>query len=67
MIKMDQKINLKELLPVEIFTQVHHGITIKDYHNVVYELIKPNMKKIMAEESIAPHALGILMRYSLGS
>ena len=67
MIKMDQKINLKELIPVELFTQVHAGVAVKDYYNAVYEVMRPNLKKILAQEKIAAHALGILMRYSLGS
>lgn len=50
-----------------MFVQVHAGMTIKDYYNVVYEILKPNLKKILGQEKIAAHALGILMRYSLGS
>ncbi len=49
MIKMDQKINLKELIPIDIFTQVHNGMTQKDYYNLVYEIMKPNLKKILAQ------------------
>lgn len=67
MIKMDQKINLKDLIPVELFTQVQIGVTVKDYYNSAYEILKPNLKKILSQEKIAAHALGILMRYSLGS
>lgn len=67
MIKMDQKIALKELLPVDLFVQVSAGMTVKDYYNVVYEMLRPNLKKILAQEKVAAHALGILMRYSLGS
>jgi len=67
MIKMDQKINLKELVPVELFIQVHSGMSLKDYYFTAYEVMKPNLKKILAQEKIAAHALGILMRYSLGS
>lgn len=67
MIKMDQKIALKELLPVELFVQVNAGMTAKDYYNVVYDILRPNLRKILAQEKIAAHALGILMRYSLGS
>jgi len=36
MIKMDQKINLKELIPIELFTQVQIGMSIKDYYNTAY-------------------------------
>lgn len=67
MIKMDQRIDLKELVPIEIFIQVHNGMTLKDYYNLVYELLRPNLKKILAQQKVAAHALGILMRYSLGS
>lgn len=49
MIKMDQKIALKELLPIEVFIQVHASVTIKDYYNVVYEILKPNLKKILGQ------------------
>ena len=36
MIKMDQKINLKDLIPVELFIQVHAGMTMKDYYLTAY-------------------------------
>jgi hypothetical protein len=49
MVKMDQKINLKELIPVELFTQVQAGVSMKDYYNVSYDTIKPNLKKILAQ------------------
>ncbi len=49
MIKMDQKINLKELIPVELFIQLHNGMTLKDYYNFAYETMKPNLKKILAQ------------------
>ena len=67
MIRMDQKIDLKELIPVDLFLQVHAGLTVKDYYFKVYEILRPNLRKILAQEKIAAHALGILMRYSLGS
>jgi hypothetical protein len=55
------------LIPVELFLQVHSGMTVKDYYFKVYEVLRPNIKKILGQEKIAAHALGILMRYSLGS
>jgi hypothetical protein len=66
MIKMDQKINLKELVPVEFFTNVQN-VTLKDYHGVVYEMMRNNIKKLLSQPDIAPHGVGILIRFSLGS
>ncbi len=55
------------MIPVELFIQVQSNVSQKDYYNIAYEIMKPNLKKILAQEKIAAHALGILMRYSLGS
>ncbi len=40
---------------------------MKDYYLTAYEVMRPSLKKILGQEKIAAHALGILMRYSLGS
>lgn len=36
MIKMDNKVNHKELIPIELFIQVHRDMSLKDYYNVAY-------------------------------
>jgi 3-isopropylmalate dehydratase small subunit len=68
MIKMQnkEKINTKEIIPVEFFTTVVK-LSLKDYYSHAFEIFKPSIKKIFEKDLMAVHAVGILFRYTLGS
>ena len=48
MIKMQQgkeKLNLKEIIPAEFFTNVSK-VTMKDYYSIVFDMFRPSLKRI---------------------
>ena len=63
---IESKINLKDLFPVELFTTVTK-IPMKEYYKVAYEIIRPNLIKILSKPEINVHGLAVLFRYGFGS
>ena len=68
MLKMEpkEKLTIKDLVPVELFTKVIK-VSAKDYYPYVFDMFKSNLKRIFEKELMPVHAVGILFRYSLGS
>ncbi len=66
MLKLNDKIELKELIPVELFL-TRKNLVMKEYYDHVYEILQPNLKQMLREQKAQPPVLGILLRYSLGS
>lgn len=44
---IEYKINLKELFPIDLFTKVVEA-SPKEYYRTAYELMRPNLLKILA-------------------
>lgn len=68
MMKMEpkEKITIKDIIPAEFFTKISK-VSVKDYYPLVFELLKPSLKKIFEKDLMPVHAVGILFRYALGS
>jgi hypothetical protein len=61
-----EKVNIKDIIPVELFTTIHK-VTLKDYYTLAFEIFRPTIRKIFEKDLLAVHAVGILFRYTLGS
>lgn len=63
---IEYKINLKELFPIEMFTTVVNA-SLKEYYKSAYEMMRPNLLKILAKPETNIHGMAILYRFGFGS
>ena len=63
---IEYKLNLKDLFPIELFINTQE-VTMKEYYKIAYEVIRPNLYKILNRPDTNVHGLAILFRYGFGS
>ena len=63
---IETKINLKELFPIELFI-VKQNVSNNEFYGIAYEMMKPNLTRIMKKPDTNIHGLAILYRFGFGS
>lgn len=67
-VRINTQLPLKQIFPSQFFTTVH-PMGLRDYYNVAYGLIKPNLIKLMESPDFTKsvNGLAVFIRYGFGS